>query len=185
MDPPVDEAGRSIRPAGTSRGFENGSHEFEAALRRRLVSNSAHQAHSARPNEASGRRRRLFRPVGRGLVFGFQIHALLHQPTGVVLTAMLLPLSWDDRRAVRALAPSTGGEAGLGDRDYSGEETFDWPCGQAQTLRAGGHLARKKKDSPPSVRYTSGSKAAFRACGGALPVGYTPGRGAAHKQVCC
>ncbi|WP_423817809.1 hypothetical protein [Salinibacter ruber] len=50
----------------------------------------------------------------KGWFFGFQIHALIHQPTGVVLTAMLLPGNWmlpgnwDDRRAVRALALSTG-----------------------------------------------------------------------------
>ncbi|WP_279304727.1 IS982 family transposase [Salinibacter ruber] len=71
----------------------------------------------------------------KGWFFGFQIHALIHQPTGVVLTAMLLPGNWDDRRAVRALALSTGGGVLLGDQGYSGKETFDWPCGQAQTLR--------------------------------------------------
>ncbi|MCS3638919.1 transposase [Salinibacter ruber] len=71
----------------------------------------------------------------KGWFFGFQIHALIHQPTGVVLTAMLLPGNWDDRRAVRALALPIRGGADLGDQGYSGKETFDWPCGQAQTLR--------------------------------------------------
>lgn len=33
--------------------------------------------------------------------FGGQIHALINPPVGVVLTAMLLPTGWDDRRAVR------------------------------------------------------------------------------------
>jgi hypothetical protein len=73
----------------------------------------------------------------KGWFFGFQIHALIHQPTGVVLTAMLLPGNWDDRRAVRALALSTGGGVLLGDQGYSGEETFDWLYDEAQTLRAG------------------------------------------------
>jgi hypothetical protein len=71
----------------------------------------------------------------KGWFFGFQIHALIHQPTGVVLTAMLLPGNWDDRRAVRALALSTGGGVLLGDQGYSGEETFDWLYDEAQALR--------------------------------------------------
>ena len=75
----------------------------------------------------------------KGWFFGFQIHALIHQPTGVVLTAMLLPGNWDDRRAVRALALSTalstGGGVLLGDQGYSGGETFDWLYEEAQALR--------------------------------------------------
>ena len=71
----------------------------------------------------------------KGWFFGFQIHALIHQPTGVVLTAMLLPGNWDDRRAVRAMALSTGGGVLLGDQGYSGEDTFDWLYDEAQTLR--------------------------------------------------
>lgn len=49
--------------------------------------------------------------------------------------------NWDGRRAVQALALSTGvalsteGGVLLGDQGYSGKETFNWPCGQAQTLR--------------------------------------------------
>ncbi len=70
----------------------------------------------------------------KGWFFGFQIHALIHQPTGVVLTAMLLPFGRDDRRAVRALALSTEGGVLLGDQGYSGEETFDWLYDEAQTL---------------------------------------------------
>ena len=38
---------------------------------------------------------------------------------------MLLPGNWDDRRAVQALALSTGGGVLLGDQGYSGEQTFD------------------------------------------------------------
>ena len=71
----------------------------------------------------------------KGWFFGFQIHALIHQPTGAVLTAMLLPGNWDDRRAVQDLALSTGGGVLLGDQGYSGEETFDWLYDEAQTLR--------------------------------------------------
>jgi hypothetical protein len=71
----------------------------------------------------------------KGWFFGFQIHALVHQPTGVVVTAMLLPGNWDDRRAVRALALSTGGGVLLGDQGYSGGETFDWLYEEAQALR--------------------------------------------------
>jgi hypothetical protein len=47
----------------------------------------------------------------------------------------VLPGNWDDRRAVQTLALSTEGGVLLGDQGYSGKETFDWPCGQAQTLR--------------------------------------------------
>lgn len=61
----------------------------------------------------------------RGWFFGFQVHTLIHWPTGVVLTsmllpAMLLPLGWDDRRAVQSLSLSTGGGAGLGGQGYNG-----------------------------------------------------------------
>ena len=52
-----------------------------------------------------------------------------------MLTAMLLPGNWDDRRAVQTLALSTGGGVLLGDQGYSGEETFDWLYEKAQTLR--------------------------------------------------
>lgn len=71
----------------------------------------------------------------KGWFFGFQMHALIHQPTGVVVTAMLLPGNRDDREAVQALAMSTGGGLLLGDQGYSGEDTFDWLYGKAQTLR--------------------------------------------------
>ncbi|WP_259061119.1 IS982 family transposase [Salinibacter ruber] len=71
----------------------------------------------------------------KGWFFGFQVHALIHQPTGAVLTAILLPGNWDDRRAVRALALSTAGGILLGDQGYSGKETFDWLYDEAQTLR--------------------------------------------------
>jgi hypothetical protein len=71
----------------------------------------------------------------KGWFFGFQMHALIHQPTGVVVTAMLLPGNRDDREAVQALAMSTGGGLLLGDQGYSGEDTFDWLYEKAQTLR--------------------------------------------------
>lgn len=73
----------------------------------------------------------------KGWFFGFQTCALIHQPTGVVITAMLLPGNRDDRDAVRALAMSTGGGLLLGDQGYSGEEVFDWLYDEAQMLRAG------------------------------------------------
>jgi hypothetical protein len=63
------------------------------------------------------------------------MHALIHQATGVVVTAMLTPGNWDDRRAVGALALSTGGGVLLGDQGYSGDDTFDWLYDEAQTLR--------------------------------------------------
>lgn len=40
----------------------------------------------------------------KGWFFGFQLHALIHQPSGVVITMMLLPGSRDDREAAKALA---------------------------------------------------------------------------------
>ena len=63
------------------------------------------------------------------------MHALIHQPTGVVITTMLLPGNRDDREAAKALAMSTGGGVLLGDQGYSGEDTFDWLYEEAQTLR--------------------------------------------------
>jgi D-Tyr-tRNAtyr deacylase len=63
------------------------------------------------------------------------MHALIHQPTGVVVTTMLLPGNQDDREAAKALAMSTGGRVLLGDQGYSEEDTFDWLYEKAQTLR--------------------------------------------------
>jgi hypothetical protein len=71
----------------------------------------------------------------KGWFFGFQMHALIHQPTGVVITAMLMPGNRDDREAAEALAMSTGGGLLLGDQGYSGEELFDWLYDRVQTLR--------------------------------------------------
>jgi hypothetical protein len=76
-----------------------------------------------------------FGKTAKGWFFGFKLHALVHQATGAVLTAMLTPGNWDDRRAVGALAMSTGGGVLLGDQGYSGEETFDRLYDKAQMLR--------------------------------------------------
>jgi hypothetical protein len=76
-----------------------------------------------------------FGKTAKGWFFGFKMHALIHQATGGVVTAMLTPGNWDDRRAVGALALSTGGGVLLGDQGYSGDDTFDWLYDEAQTLR--------------------------------------------------
>lgn len=76
-----------------------------------------------------------FGKAAKGWFFGFKLHALVHQATGAVLTALLTPGSWDDRRAAYALAMSTGGGVLLGDQGYSGEATFDRLYDEAQTLR--------------------------------------------------
>ena len=105
-----------------------------------------------------------------------------------MLTAMLLPGNWDDRRAVQTLALSTGGGVLLGDQGYSGEETFDWLYEKAQTLRvmpSDEDPMRTKKDFRPSVRCASGSKVAYRACGADLPIEFISGHGADCGQVCC
>ena len=60
-----------------------------------------------------------FGKTAKGWFFDFKMHALVHQATGVVVTAMLTPGNWDDRRAVGALAMSTGGGVLLGDGGYS------------------------------------------------------------------
>nr|WP_272504890.1 transposase [Salinibacter ruber] len=67
--------------------------------------------------------------------YGFKIHALIHQPTQVVITAMLLPGNRRDQIAARGLARSTSGGVLLADEGYRGEELFDWLYDQAQTLR--------------------------------------------------
>jgi hypothetical protein len=137
VDPPAEQTSRSGPPVGPSRGLEGSSYEFEAALRSGLVSDSAlWPIRHVRARLLSEDRAYLGRSA-KGWFFGFQIHVLIHRPTGVVLTAMLLPSGWDDRRAVRALALSTGGGVLLGDQGYSGDETFDWLCDEAQALRAG------------------------------------------------
>ena len=88
----------------------------------------------------------------KGWFFGFQIHALIHQPTGVVLTAMLLPGNWDDRRAVRAMALSTGGGVLLGDQGYSGG--LQW----RRDLR----LALRRSPDPPCDAVRRGKGRTFR-----------------------
>ena len=69
--------------------------------------------------------------------YGFKIHALSHQPTQMVITAMLLPGNRSDQVAARALARSTSGGVLLADEGYRGGDLFDWLYDQAQTLRAG------------------------------------------------
>ncbi|WP_251942285.1 transposase [Salinibacter ruber] len=67
--------------------------------------------------------------------YGFKMHALIHQPTQVVITAMLLPGNRRDQIAARGLARSTSGGVLLADEGYRGEALFDWLYNQAQTLR--------------------------------------------------
>lgn len=76
----------------------------------------------------------VFGRSAKGGSSGFQRHALIHQPTGVVITTMLLPGNRDDRAAASALAMPTGGGLLLGDQGYGGEETFDWLQKNAQML---------------------------------------------------
>ena len=67
--------------------------------------------------------------------YGFKIHALIHQPTRIVLTAMLLPGNRSDQVAARALAQSTSGGVLLADEGYRGGDLFDWLYEEAQVLR--------------------------------------------------
>jgi len=67
--------------------------------------------------------------------YGFKIHALIHQPTQVVITAMLLPGNRSDQVAARALARSTSGGVLLADEGYQGSDLFDWLYEEAQMLR--------------------------------------------------
>jgi hypothetical protein len=66
---------------------------------------------------------------------GFKIHALLHQPTQIVITAMLLPGNRSDQVAAPGLARSISGGVLLADEGDRGEELFDWLYDQAQTPR--------------------------------------------------
>jgi transposase len=76
-----------------------------------------------------------FGKTAKGWFFGFRMHALLHQATGAVLTALLTPGNWDDRRAVGALAMSIGGGILISDQGYSGEDTSNWLYDETQMLR--------------------------------------------------
>jgi hypothetical protein len=67
--------------------------------------------------------------------YGFKVHALIHQPTQTVITAMLLPGNRSDQVAARALARSTSGGVLLADAGYRGTELFNWLYEDAQTLR--------------------------------------------------
>ena len=67
--------------------------------------------------------------------YGFKVHALIHQPTQIVITAMLLPGNRSDQIAAPALARSTSGGVLLADEGYRGGDLFDWLYDQAQTLR--------------------------------------------------
>jgi len=67
--------------------------------------------------------------------YGFKIHALIHQPTQMVITAMLLPGNRSDQVAARALAQSTSGGVLLADEGYRGGDLFDWLYEEAQMLR--------------------------------------------------
>ena len=67
--------------------------------------------------------------------YGFKIHALIHQPTQIVITALLLPGNRRDQVAARALAHSTSGGVLLADEGYRGEDLFNWLYEEAQVLR--------------------------------------------------
>ena len=67
--------------------------------------------------------------------YGFKVHALIHQPTQIVITAMLLPGNRSDQVAARALARSTSGGVLLADEGYRGSDLFDWFYEEAQVLR--------------------------------------------------
>jgi hypothetical protein len=67
--------------------------------------------------------------------YGFKVHALIHQPTQTVITAMLLPGNRSDQVAARALARSTSGGVLLADEGYRGTGLFNWLYEDAQTLR--------------------------------------------------
>lgn len=67
--------------------------------------------------------------------YGFKVHALIHQPTRIVITAMLLPGNRRDQVAAPALAQSIDRGVLLGDEGYRGEELFDWFYEEADTLR--------------------------------------------------
>ncbi len=67
--------------------------------------------------------------------YGFKVHALIHQPTQIVITAMLLPGNRKDQVAARALARSTSGGVLLADEGYRGGDLFDWLYEEAQMLR--------------------------------------------------
>lgn len=69
--------------------------------------------------------------------YGFKIHALIHQPTQIVITAMLLPGNRSDQFAARALGRPMSGGILLADEGYRGGDLFDWLYDQAQVLRAG------------------------------------------------
>jgi hypothetical protein len=67
--------------------------------------------------------------------YGFKVHALMHQPTGVVITAMLLPGNRSDQIPAPALARSTSGGVLLTDEGYRGKDLFEWLYEEAQVLR--------------------------------------------------
>jgi hypothetical protein len=67
--------------------------------------------------------------------YGFKIHALIHRPTQMVTTAMLLPGNRRDQVAARGLAQSTSGGVLLADEGYRGSDLFDWLYEEAQVLR--------------------------------------------------
>ncbi len=66
--------------------------------------------------------------------YGFKIHALIHQPTQIVITAMLLPGNRSDQVAARVLARSTSGGVLLANECYRGAHLFDWLYEEARVL---------------------------------------------------
>ena len=64
---------------------------------------------------------------------------------------------------------------------YSGEETFDWLCEEAQTLRVmPSDEDEQGLSTTLSVRCASGSEVAFQVCGAGLQIGSAPYLGAVY-----
>lgn len=60
-----------------------------------------------------------------GWFFGFKLHSLIHQPTGVIISSILMPGNLNDRDAALALCLSVDGGLVLADWGYSGPDTFE------------------------------------------------------------
>jgi hypothetical protein len=115
------------------------------------------------------------------LFYGFKVYALVHQPTRIVITAMLLPGNQSNQVAAPVLSQSIGGGVLLGDQGYREEELFDWLCEKADTLRLMTSDDSSDADGRPWACQPRGSRegAVFRAPGIDLGIGSTsvPGMG--------
>lgn len=66
-----------------------------------------------------------FGKTSMGWFFGFKLHVLIHQASGVIWTAIFAPGNRQDQVFAPALAASTGGGIVLGDEGYRGAPVFD------------------------------------------------------------